>query len=453
MNVHAQWSSRRASGCNVWRLVCCAIALSGGLASSDGALMAATPKGDGSRIRNAEAVLFWNEEALKTIRLARTPPPLAALHLAAYHAAIFDSVNGLAPRYAPAVATDSAPQGLSMEVTVAASAHEVLQALWGQAANPANFRLAFERAVRDAAVDEATARSSEEWGRRVARAVLASRANAGAAQPKPFTPVVEPGLWRPTPPQFRPAVMPQIAEVRPFVLPRAADFRSPPPPAFDSAEAVADLRVVRRLGARDDAERTPEQTASAPFFSDDLGTSTPPGRWNAIAQQAVRLRGLDALSAARLFALMNFAIADGGIVCWETKYTYRTWRPESAIREGVRAADGSWALEPDPHWIPLMGSPAHPDYISGHGTFSGAGARMLALVLGSDELTIALDSDGLPGVVRTFASFSACAEAIADSRLFGGIHTPTANRVALETGRKIADYVFAHALLPREGTR
>lgn len=393
------------------------------------------------------AILYWNEEALKTIRLARTPPPLAALHLASLHVAVHDALNGIEPRAESYAVSERAPAGADRVAAIAGSARAILDALWGQAANPENFRLAYEKALRDVPAGPART-AGEAWGRRAAETVLAARADAGLDRPVPFTPVAAPGLWRPTPPQFRPAVLPHIGKVRPFVLPEAKAFRAPPPPVLDSAQHLDDLRRVARLGARDHHERTPEQTGDAPFFSDDLGTYTPPGRWNAIAQEAVRQRGGDGPTTARLFALLNLAIADAGIVCWETKYHYRTWRPETALREGIKAADGTWLLEPRPDWIPLMASPAHPDYVSGHATFSGAAARVLTRFFGTDAIEFSMASDGLPGAVRSYSGFRECALAIADSRLFGGIHTPNANQAGLDTGTAVADYIVDKALRP-----
>jgi hypothetical protein len=122
---------------------------------------------------------------------------------------------------------------------------------------------------------------------------------------------------------------------------------------------AAELAEVARVGARDGAERSEDQTLTTPFWSDDLGTATPAGHWNSIAQDLARRHGLSLGATARLFALLNFATADAAIACWDTKYHYRTWRPETAIRELTSAINPHHRVNPD--FIPNMVSPAHPD--------------------------------------------------------------------------------------------
>ena len=163
-----------------------------------------------------------------------------------------------------------------------------------------------------------------------------------------------------------------------------SQFRSPPPYAIDSKEYAAELAEVNRVGPRDGAERTDYQTQCTPFWSDDLGTSTPPGHWNMIAQDIARRKQLSVLESARLFALLNIAEADSAIQCWETKYFYNAWRPETALRELDTKVNP--AVVANPSFIPNMASPSFPAYTSGHSTFSAAGARTLALYFGTDEI-------------------------------------------------------------------
>ena len=150
--------------------------------------------------------------------------------------------------------------------------------------------------------------------------------------------------------------------------------------------------------------------------------------------------------AARLFALLNFAEADSGIGCWETKFFYNFWRPETALREMEAKTNPNAKVEPD--FIPNMASPPFPSYTSGHSTFSAAGARILALYFGTDDIEFSITSDGLPGAVRSFKKLSDAQREAGMSRVWGGIHTMSDNLEAQKMGLKIADWVFANALQP-----
>ena len=151
---------------------------------------------------------------------------------------------------------------------------------------------------------------------------------------------------------------------------------------------------------------------------------------------------------ARLFALLNIAMADAAICAWDAKYTYNFWRPVTAIRNG--AADGNPATVADPLWTSFIVTPPFPDYVSGHSTFSGAAATVLAAFYETDNISFTLESDGLPGVTRAFTSFSAAAREAAISRLYAGIHFRTANEDGLSAGIAIGEWTVAHYLQPKK---
>ncbi|MFZ5495032.1 MAG: hypothetical protein ACOZE5_06805 [Verrucomicrobiota bacterium] len=392
------------------------------------------------------AVLYWNEQVLNATRLARNPPPIAALHIATYHAAIYDSVNGIVRSHQPWQVSEPAPADINLDAAIAGAAHTVLRALWGQSSNPRNFDLAFEKALADIP-DGPAETDGVAYGRKVAEAVLAIRAKSGWNKlPEGSFSSNEPGIWRETPPGFRPPVTPQVATTTPYVMKSPDQFRAPPPQRIDSKEYAEEIAFVNKVGPRDNAERTEYQTLSTPFWMDDLGSSTPAGHWNAIAQDLARRNQLDTVACARLFALLNFACADAGISCWDTKYHYRTWRPESAIREEDRKFNPLVIHNPD--FIPNMAAPAHPDYTSGHSTFTGAATRLLERWFGTDDIEFTTTSDGLPGAVRTFKKLSDARREVGMSRVYGGIHTMSANLEGQKAGIAIADYVFEHALQP-----
>ncbi len=392
------------------------------------------------------AVLYWNDQALNAIRLARTPPPIASIHLAAFHAAIYDSVNGITRSHQPWQGKAAAPDGTNMDAAIASAANTVLNALWGQASNPENFKVAYDKAL--AAIPAGQAKvDGIAFGKKIAEAVLALRAQSGWNKPaEGVFSSAEPGKWRETPPNFRPPVLPGHATVTPYVLKSPDQFRAPPPPPLDSKQLADELAEIARIGARDGSDRTEYQTLSAPFWADDLGSCTPPGHWNIIAQDLARRNNLSTVENARLFALLNLACADAGITCWNTKYFYRTWRPETAIREITKEMNSHAVAHPD--FIPLMGSPAFPSYVSGHSSFSSAGSRILELYFRTDDIEFTVTSDGLPGAVRSFKKLSECRNEIGLSRLYGGIHVRVDDVEGRNCGRKVADYVYDNALQP-----
>jgi hypothetical protein len=392
------------------------------------------------------SVLYWNQVAIDATRVARNPPPMASLFYATYQVAIFDAVNGITRTHHGWLVNDPAPAGADMDAAVAGAAFTVLNALWAPSSNPHRFKVAYGKAL-ERIPDGQAKTDGLAWGRKVALAILANRANCGFDKPIPgkYSSTV-PGQWRETPSAFRPALLPYWGHVTPFVMTSPAQFRAPPPESLGSKEYAAELAFVANHGARDNADRTEYQTLSTPFWSDDLGTATPPGHWNVIAQEVARRKHLSVPEAARLFALLDMAEADAAISCWETKYYYRIWRPETALRE----LDPK--INPDivnhPEFIPNLPSPSFPTYTSGHSTFSAAGAKLLALYFGTDAIEFSLTSDGLPGAVRTYKSFSEAAQEAGMSRVWGGIHTMSDNLEAQKAGAKIGDWVFTHALLP-----
>lgn len=393
-------------------------------------------------------ILFWNNEVVNATRLSRNPPPVAGIHFASYHAALFDVVNSFDRKYEGWLVNERAPDGADRDAAIAGAAHLMLKTLWSEAANPRVIARAYETALEKTPQGEPREKGIA-WGEEVARRVLANRADAGLGLPLVETYVSgEIGKWRETPPAFRPPVTPRLGEVRPFAVMSSSQFRAPPPLPVDSKEYAEEIAYVNTVGPRDGAERDEYQTLSTPFWSDDLGSATPPGHWNEIAQTIVKSEGIDAdtLRTARLFALLNMAGADAGITCWETKYHYRTWRPETAIREVT--PESNPAAKANPNFIPNMASPAFPAYTSGHSTYTAAMSRMIERCIGRDEVSFSVASDGLPGVVREYEKLSDARREVGMSRVWGGIHVMSDNLEGQKAGIKVADWIFEHALQP-----
>jgi membrane-associated phospholipid phosphatase len=232
--------------------------------------------------------------------------------------------------------------------------------------------------------------------------------------------------------------------VVPFGMISGDQFRPAGSPRLDSAAWAADYQEVKAFGAAVGSSRTPEQSLIAQFWADGAGTETPPGHWNRIAQEVVATTGTSLDDSARLFALLNIAMADAAISAWDAKYTYNFWRPVTAIRFGE--IDGNPATTPEPAWSSFIVTPPFPDYVSGHSAFSAAAATVLALFYGTDDIPFTTGSDAMPGVFRSFPSFSAAAVEAAMSRVYGGIHFRFASQDGLAAGSQIGAWTFVNYL-------
>lgn len=389
-----------------------------------------------SNASSEDLVLVWNDLTLHAIRQANVPPPLAVRQMAVVHLAVFDALDGIKGRYAPYLVTKPAPSNCSPQVTVSAAAHHTLRTLFPRSAETLDSHY---RAILASVPNTAAKTNGIAWGKQVASEFLKLRQLDGAGQAAGYAYEDRAGRWQRTPPNYDKPLLPGLGRMKPFALPAVEEFRPPPPPALTSAEWAKDYNQVKLLGASNSLARTPEQREVARFWADGANTETPPGHWNRIAQQVVRKKNYDLLDSARLFAALNVAMADAAIVCWDAKYIYNWWRPVTAIRVG--ATDNNPNTEPDAKWFPLLSTPPFPEHTSGHSTFSGAAAQVLAELTGSDEFSFVTTSDGLPGVVRRFRRFSDAAREAGMSRIYGGIHYMSANESGLECGKKIGHHV------------
>lgn len=386
----------------------------------------------------------WNSVAINTVCFANTPPPAASRQLAMLHVAIFDSINELGGFYQSYRPHTNAPVGALPEAAAAAAANQMLRQTWP------HFTTTFDAELQAqlAALPDSPAKSAGvAWGRRVAQTILVERAFDGANYGVDYDPAPGPGRWVPTPPLFISALLPQWAGLKPFALDRPDQFRSAPPPGLSSPEWAEQINQVKLLGSKVSTARTPDQTQIAWFWAGGVGTDTPPGQWNGVAVQLAKTKGLSLLESARLFALLNLALADAGIACWDTKFAFDWWRPITAIR--AADTDGNPATELDRGWAPLIVTPPFPEHVSGHSTFSAAAAAVLASVHGSDEFSFELTSRGLFGAIRRYDRFSTAAAEAGMSRIYGGIHFMAANLEGQKLGRAVGEHVIAQSLRPR----
>ena len=194
----------------------------------------------------------------------------------------------------------------------------------------------------------------------------------------------EPGEWRFTP-DFPSASRSgrHWGAVTPFVLHRSSQFRPQAPYHLGSKTYAADYNEIKLIGGDDittPSTRTPDQTEIGLFWIESS-----PLAWNRLARAISASRGLDLWENARLFGLLNLAMADGYIASWETKYHYKFWRPITAIRLGDTrtAIQIAQAVE---DWTPLQFTYPMPDHDSGHAVQGGVAAEILKQVFGTDDI-------------------------------------------------------------------
>jgi len=394
-----------------------------------------------------DVVLRWNDVVLDAIRVEKTAPPVAARNLAIVHIAMYDAVNTVRGTHRSFHVSVGARRGTSAETAAALAAHRSLLSLYPKQARQF-----------DAALDESLESIPDGWSKTegvnlgpwVAEKVLDWRRDDMEGTSR-YAARTELGRWQPTLPGLKPPLLPHWGTVKPFALRDLADVRPPGPPTWTSEEFEASYREVKILGAVDSRVRTADETEIARFWADGEGTVTPPGHWNRIAQTVATERGLSFEENARLFAMLNVAMADAAIACWECKFHFDVWRPITAIRFANQLKNPAIVANPD--WTPLLPTPPFPGYTSGHSSFSGAAAAVLAAFFGSDSMRFASTSDTLPGKSRSFVRFSDAAMEAGMSRIYGGIHWNFDNRDGLEFGKKIGLYVNEHSFQPIDRPR
>jgi membrane-associated phospholipid phosphatase len=390
---------------------------------------------------SGQPVIAWNQFLLSIVNTAGAQPAniQPTRNFAILHAAIYDAVNSIDRSHEPYLISVRAPRDASETAAADAAAHTALVGLYPAQRNSLDSDYAAELAqvpigpAKDKGI---------HLGEQVASDLLAIRANDGSnVIPPPFVTGTNPGDYRPTPPNFPTPVFTTWGAVTPFVLERGDQFRPAPPPALTSDAYAAAINKVQSLGSATSTIRTAEQTEIGKFWNPPIQNF-----WNQIAQTVARAHHSDLSTTARLFATLNLSFADSAIAFYDAKYTYRLWRPVTAIR--LANTDGNPLTVADPNWLPLSGNTAaDPSYPGAHSTISAAGADVLASFYG-DHRSFSVTSAALPGVTRSFTSFAAAAQEAGLSRIFSGQHTRLDHVAGLKLGRDVAGFVLHNALLP-----
>jgi hypothetical protein len=362
----------------------------------------------------------WNEIILNEMQDGFVTVPLAARHLALFHAALDDAISAArhhgksrarpeAVRIDAAVGiTNSSAAALSVSEHAAAAvaAADMLGYLFPSRA--AYFSARAEEAIQSRLLAGVELPHEIAAGRAIGQGVAAlaiARGKSDGSDVKWIGSVPQgQGIWKGTNP-----IAPQAGSWQPWVLASPSEFRPAAPPAFDSDQVKAALSELKNFA------RTPKSNHRATYWEVHGGARVHT-LWNEIARAKLLEYGAAPATAARVLTALNMAIADAGIACWDAKYTYWYIRPPQL----------------DAELKSLFPPPNHPSYPAAHGCLSTAAATVLAG-------TFALDRDRL----------LALGKEAAEARVWAGIHYRFDIDAGQEIGRKVGERALERAFAAR----
>ncbi len=358
-----------------------------------------------------DAILYWNDVALEANRVShtngkgeQTGPPLSARALAIVHLAMYDAYVGTStvptdPPYLPGL---TAVPGASPDAAIATAAHTTLSTLFpSQKADFDGEYAAFEPAGTASEVNDGVA-----FGRTVALAMLADRVGDPDVDGADYMVSTAPARHHVDPDNATQGIHAPFfgAQARCFAVTARHALDKPPLPGdLEYIEAVHQVRgkgIAPELSGTvaSAMRRTPDETTIGLFWAYDgpKKIGTPPRLYNQVVRKVAQAQGNTLGQNARLFALVNTAMADAGILAWEQKYIHDLWRPVVGIREhdpsmGSEGTPGHELAEDcDPGWLPLGAAasndttkknftPPFPAYPSGHATFGAAAFQVTRL--------------------------------------------------------------------------
>lgn len=384
-------------------------------------LLAAALAAAAANPARADAVTDWNLKAGELLAEAKLGTPPAVRVMAIVQTAVHEAASAAAPA--------------SVDAAVAAANRATLAKLLPT--QQAAVQAAYQAAL--AALPDGDAKSAGiAAGERAAQAVLAARADDGAASPEGYRPSASAGSYVPT---ALPAAS-QWPQRRPWAMASAAQFRLAPPPALGSDTWARDYEEVRLFGARQSARRSAEQTEIARFWEYSM-----PAIYHGVLRSVALAPGRDAARNARLYAAAAQAMDDALISVFDAKYRYNFWRPVTAIRNGD--ADGHDATAREPAWAPLIDNPLHPEYPSAHSILASAvGTVIDAEAGGAATPMLSTASPTAGGATRRWAGTEDFIREVADARVWEGVHYRFSTEVGVAMGRQVGQLVAAKMLAP-----
>ncbi len=381
------------------------------------------------QFEGANPVSTWSDIAF---RLGGVGHDLVTVHLAMYDAVM--AIAGTHRLYAAAPATSGAGAGAdAMKAAAIEAAYRVLKGLFP--AGAASYEAAYADGIGaiPGSTDKATGMAI---GAEVAAGLLALRANDGRLTTLPaYVAGTGPGQFRGATPVNR--IAPYI---RPFATLSHSQFRAPGPAALDSDAYAADVNEVQAIASATSTTRSAAQTEVARFH-----TESPNTFWSRnLGQFGTASTSL--ADNARLTAMLWTSYQDAISGCFESKYHYNFWRPNSAIQ--FAATDGNPGTVADANWTPVVGTPNHPEYPAAHGCGSGAVAEVLRSFYDTKKVVFAFDSTVSGTTVHRVERTDDLVKEIIDARVWGGMHFRTSAEHGAELGKEVAKYIGRNYFQP-----
>jgi hypothetical protein len=377
----------------------------------------------------ADVVSEWNEQAFVSGGATRT--------LAMVHVAMFDAVNAIHPRYRRYLKLPPPPAGASPEAAAASAAHGVLVRLFPDQTERFDAALAASLA----ALPDYGKRAGVRFGDIVGQTIYEVRLDDNILTPGPlYVSGTTPGVYQITAPGPPQPINTNAPNWIPFALKSASQFRPVAPPALTSKTYARDLIETAALGASTSQFRSADDDQVAQWH-----TELPQFQLNRIARAETAADGRSLLAHARLFALLNIAVADAATSVFEAKYAYVYWRPVTAIRNAD--VDDNARTTVDTGWTPFLTTPQHPEYPAAHAVIQMAGVHVLTNYFGRHH-AFDTTSATVPGVTRHYEDFDAFTNEGGLARIFGGMHFRNSLEVGDRQGSRVADWILERYLLP-----
>ena len=411
---------------------------------------------------NADDVIQqWNRVLSDVLKADTTlqNPGMASRSLAMTNIAMYDAINCIDSTHQTMYSYEVAPTNALPQAAALQAGYRVLSEIYpGQQAILDSGRDSILSTLPSGTATDA----GLSFGDSIGSQVVEARENDGFDNMVPYMPTNEIGHWQADP--LNPTQMawgPEWGQIKPFSIGDTMSMMPPEMPSLTSDEYTQAFNEVKELGGIDSTARTADQTEAGIFWAyDRLGMGTPMRLYLDVLDTVATDQGNSFKENARLYAMASTALADAGIVAWDAKFTYDFWRPVTGIREADN--DGNPNTLADPDWVPLGApggvapdgspipdfTPPFPTYVSGHASFGGALFRTLTDFYGTDEISLTLTSEELPGVEREFATLSEAMAENGRSRVYLGIHWDFDDFMARDLGGEVGEYVMKNEFQP-----